>query len=112
MKAAERILRNDIVQKMKTIKLPTCNNARINSPEVFSAVPEPELGTLSFIGSDIEVKVYVRQCTIEYVGLKGNEEPEVILRHNVHNNVEANIECINSSLRTIIKVLRESNLLD
>lgn len=112
MDAEERILRNNIVQQIETIKFPSCKNAVIKSPEVFSSVPEPELGTMSLVGTDIVVKVYARQCIIEYIGFINHQEPELMLRHNVHNNVEANLECINSSLRSIIMLLRELNHLD
>ena len=103
MKAAERILRNEIVQKFRTIKLVNHSNVVIDSPEVFSAVPDPELGTVRFNGKDVVVKIYATESSIEYYAVVDGHKPELLLRHNVHETVEMNLKSITRSLDSLIR---------
>lgn len=112
METLERILRNNIVQQIKTIKLPNSPNVQIESPEVFSVLPKPKIGMVTFIGSDLEIEIHATSDTIEYYSSVDHSEPKLVLRHNVHGSVEMNLKSICESLKSLIKISENSNLLE
>jgi len=106
----QEILKSNIVQEIKTIKLPTYPDVIIDTPHM--SCPHPDaIGTVRFTNDiKLEIRIYfnIINNTFRYVVSYNGDMEKMVLRHNVHDTVDMNIRSITRSIKALIDVSKKS----